>query len=329
MSRSYYDQVFIVLFISILYITQCLRITSPPAQWVDNRGDLLNQLLDQELDQLKIVSYNTLGPWHGESSKHSYAPVSVTKWTRRRDKVLYEIEKTNPDIVCLQEVSYKSLKETFVPGMRYLGLELATYASNKPSNERGRGTHGHKQIGCATFISKTKCKLISARNVHLRDYANLDNSASSSFRWDVRQKHNSMALVCVEILATKQPIIIVSSLLPSLQQLCSIIILFFLSYPYRVILTCFGILVELISRRCRWPPRWRPCTASLTTSLRYAVVHLVYVVHVCLILLITFSIYMTNICYVIHNKLIYVLFCSGNCWEQDWYSQTDCTCSLY
>ena len=211
MRRSYYGQVFIVLFVSLLYITQCLRITSPPTQWIDNRGDVLSdQLLTQEHDQLKIVSYNILGPWHGESSKHSYAPVSVTKWTRRRDKVLYEIEKTSPDIVCLQEVSYKSLKETFIPGMRYLGLELATYASNKPSNERGRGTHGHKQIGCATFISKTKCKLISARNIHLRDYANLDNSASSSFRWDVRQKHNSMALVCVEILATKQPIIIVS-----------------------------------------------------------------------------------------------------------------------
>ena len=69
---------------------------------------------------IKVVTYNLLGPIHGEGSKHDYAPVSITKWSRRRDKLLEELKNINADIFCFQEMSPKALKETFVPGKLFL-----------------------------------------------------------------------------------------------------------------------------------------------------------------------------------------------------------------
>ena len=54
---------------------------------------------------MKIVSYNILGPAHGEGPKHHYASVSISKWTRRRDKLMKELRTLNADIFCLQEVT--------------------------------------------------------------------------------------------------------------------------------------------------------------------------------------------------------------------------------
>ena len=65
---------------------------------------------------------SVVGPVHGESSKHNYAPVSVTKWTRRRDRLLEELRAFSADVYCLQEVSEKGLAETFIPGLLRIGL---------------------------------------------------------------------------------------------------------------------------------------------------------------------------------------------------------------
>lgn len=62
------------------------------------------------------------GPIHGESSKHHYAPVSITKWTRRRDRLMDELRAFSADVYCLQEVSEKGLAETFIPGLLRIGL---------------------------------------------------------------------------------------------------------------------------------------------------------------------------------------------------------------
>lgn len=142
------------------------RVRISMASWVDNQGNDLNPLETRE-DELKIISYNILGPLHGESSKHFYAPTSITKWTRRRDKLIAEIKSTSADIVCLQEVSFKALKETFVPGLRSVGLKLSGYAASKFS-QTNKFSRGHKQIGCAIFVRDSKVQTIAARNVHLR-----------------------------------------------------------------------------------------------------------------------------------------------------------------
>lgn len=57
--------------------------------------------------------------------------MGVRKWTRRRDKLLRELRKINADIYCLQEVSKKGLKETFIPGLKHVGLECCGFAPTK------------------------------------------------------------------------------------------------------------------------------------------------------------------------------------------------------
>jgi len=71
--------------------------------------------------------------WAG--SKHDYAAVSITKWTRRRDRLLDEIRGLDADIYCLQEISAKALRETFIPNLKHVGLECFGFAPSKPADK--------------------------------------------------------------------------------------------------------------------------------------------------------------------------------------------------
>ncbi len=118
-------------------------------------------------NSIKVLTYNILGPLHGESSKHDYAPVSVTKWTRRRDKLLDEIRSNEPDIICLQEVSHKSLRESFIPGLKRIGLTGCVFAPSK-TNHRSQTRFGHDEIGCAIFANESKFRILLTGKYHLR-----------------------------------------------------------------------------------------------------------------------------------------------------------------
>ncbi len=48
--------------------------------------------------------------------------------------------------MCLQEVSAKSLKETFIPNLRHVGLECFGYAPSQTAAPV-KGKYGHKYIG--------------------------------------------------------------------------------------------------------------------------------------------------------------------------------------
>jgi len=132
-----------------------------PKTWTDALGyrSTLSEFAKQQQQctlaaedgsSLSIFSYNILGPLHGESSKHDYAPVSITKWTRRRDKLLDELRSLNADVLCLQEVSQKALRETLIPGLRSVGLSCSAYAPTRVGQE-AKGRFGHKSVGCAVF----------------------------------------------------------------------------------------------------------------------------------------------------------------------------------
>jgi hypothetical protein len=72
-----------------------------PKVWVDRVG---NEYLQPVIDKnsMKIVTWNVLGPLHGESTKHSYAETKVVLWSRRRDKLVEELRDIDADILCLQ-----------------------------------------------------------------------------------------------------------------------------------------------------------------------------------------------------------------------------------
>ena len=68
-----------------------------------------------------------LGPIQGESSKHtSYASSLATLWWKRKLRILQDLSNLDASIVCLQEVSHKSLLHTFIPHLKKVH-ELVQY----------------------------------------------------------------------------------------------------------------------------------------------------------------------------------------------------------
>jgi len=151
-----------------------------------------------------------LGPLHGESQKHSYAPVAVTKWTRRREKLLEELRGIDADILCLQEVSGKSLKETFIPGLKRVDLDCCGFAPGK-SIHNAKGSYAHKAIGCATFFKTSKFNVLHSKRVHLRDYIPLQKCQSQSFQNDVSSHWHSMAMTLIQVKNTNQTFMIANT----------------------------------------------------------------------------------------------------------------------
>lgn len=117
--------------------------------WIDKLGSSNIPLIDSN-NQIKLITYNVLGPLHGESIKHHYAPMKIRKWTRRRDQLLKELRNINADIYCLQEVSQKALKETFIPGLKHIGLECCGFAPTKTNDVKGK--QGHKYVSLYNTI---------------------------------------------------------------------------------------------------------------------------------------------------------------------------------
>lgn len=142
---------------------------------------------------IKVVTYNVLGPLHGESSKHDYATEAVTRWTRRRDKLVEELIDLDADILCLQEVSQKALKETFIPRLAGAGLECTGFAPTKNNNGKS-GKYAHKYVGCAIFTRSNKMTLLESKRVHLRDWVPLTECKSNTLRDEMKSHWNCMAM---------------------------------------------------------------------------------------------------------------------------------------
>ena len=134
------------------------------AHWVDACGTHHVPRVVVGASQVKIVSYNTLGPLHGEGSKHHYADSKVVRWSRRRDKLLAEMRSLDADFLCLQEVSGKALRETFMPGLQPSGLECVGYAPAKTGKAKGK--YAHRLLGCAVFANTDKLEVLASK-VHL------------------------------------------------------------------------------------------------------------------------------------------------------------------
>jgi mRNA deadenylase 3'-5' endonuclease subunit Ccr4 len=178
--------------------------------WVDSSGNAQTVLDPESLSEVSIVSWNVLGPLHGESQKHSYAEQKVVMWSKRRENLLADLRSLNADIMCLQEVSEKALKETFIPGLRHIGLECSGYA---PMLEQGRhrGKYAHKSVGCAVFVRTSKLNVLSSKRVHLKDFFPTENCFSHQFAVDVLGKLNPMVMMLVKSKATNQPFVIANT----------------------------------------------------------------------------------------------------------------------
>ena len=175
-------------------------------EWADAFGSTIS---DPRLEgnSFSLVSYNILAPINGEGIKHAYAKESITRWSRRREKIVEELRRLKADVFCLQEVSLKGLRETFIPKLQPYGYECCAYAPAKKS-DRSRGKYAHRQIGCAVFVRTSKFRVLNATRIHLRDYFALDKCFSHQFAVDIQSRYDAMAIVHLQLISTNQAFII-------------------------------------------------------------------------------------------------------------------------
>ncbi|EKX53466.1 hypothetical protein GUITHDRAFT_101167 [Guillardia theta CCMP2712] len=139
-------------------------------------------------DCLSLLSYNVLGPKQALTEKHNYASLRHRKWPYRKKQLLEEIERYNPDILCLQEITPDTFQHDFTPFLKELGLDSGVYTPKKlPVGEvmsNGKrvvkrkprpilrpdllGTGSHACLGTATFFRSSVLKLLKCERVLLR-----------------------------------------------------------------------------------------------------------------------------------------------------------------
>lgn len=208
-------------------------------------GSMHNNKAAKEQGSLKIVSYNILGEkafavcvlWylptticctmcsgalHAESQKHSYALPKITTWTSRRQKLVEELKVMDADIYCLQEVTDRGLRETFMPALKEMGMECVGHApmrgpgltTKQPSGNSTSSqdlSHDHFSIGCSIFCKTGTVQVLSSKRVFLRDFAPIKNSKSHVFNTDIRLKLNTMVMILVKIVGTNKTAIIANT----------------------------------------------------------------------------------------------------------------------
>ncbi|CAM9192310.1 unnamed protein product [Hapterophycus canaliculatus] len=110
-------------------------------------------------ERIRILSYNVLGARQGLSKKHGHVGVEVRNWTKRRDRLREEIwsyDKSVPggvDVICLQEVTFRTLGDTWMPFMTRLGLDRHVY---QPKSDRPQKRHKSRCLGVAIFYSSKR-----------------------------------------------------------------------------------------------------------------------------------------------------------------------------
>lgn len=134
---------------------------------------------------------------------HDYAAESVTKWSRRRDRVVDHIKEIGADILCLQEVTQKSLKETFQPKLRWADYECFGFAPSKPPKGRG-----HEDIGSAIFCNAKRIRFLSSIRVKLHEYVPMEGCIDHDFAKNILSKQHTMVIALVKIKATNSTLVI-------------------------------------------------------------------------------------------------------------------------
>ena len=80
---------------------------------------------------VRIVSYNVLGPKQALTDKHAYSHFKWRKWPYRKERIFDELRSYDADVVCLQEVTPDTFLNDFVPFMKELGLDKGIYTPKR------------------------------------------------------------------------------------------------------------------------------------------------------------------------------------------------------
>ncbi|CAM9480464.1 unnamed protein product, partial [Ectocarpus sp. 8 AP-2014] len=140
-----------------------VKATLPAGQqrsWVDipRRREGAERKGEAASDRIRILSYNVLGARQGLADKHDHVGVDIRNWPTRRDRLREEIWsycKSDPggvQVICLQEVTFRTLGYDWLPFMAKLGLDRHVY---QPKSDRPQRRHRSRCLGVAIFYSST------------------------------------------------------------------------------------------------------------------------------------------------------------------------------
>lgn len=86
--------------------------------------------------RMRVFCYNVLAEVYAIPERHFYCPTWAIEWDYRKKLVIQEINKHNPDILCLQEVEAKQYREFFEPELSKLGYSGNTLHCHLTSTYR-------------------------------------------------------------------------------------------------------------------------------------------------------------------------------------------------
>ena len=107
---------------------------------------------------IRIVSYNVLSQHLLNQHHHLYrrTPRYMLEWEFRFNNLREEIAAARPTILCLQELQFDHLASHFIPALRHLGMELASYKCRGMKDVNDDTQHEPQSDGCAIFYDATK-----------------------------------------------------------------------------------------------------------------------------------------------------------------------------
>ncbi|KAI7866140.1 Endonuclease/exonuclease/phosphatase [Spinellus fusiger] len=110
-------------------------------------------------DKFIVLCYNILCEKYATQKVYGYTPSWALAWDYRKDIIMAEIAKWNPDIICLQEVEMGLYEDTLREELREMGnYESVFYPKSRAKTMSQK--EKRSVDGCATFYRVSKFSLV-------------------------------------------------------------------------------------------------------------------------------------------------------------------------
>ncbi|TNY22231.1 Endonuclease/exonuclease/phosphatase, partial [Rhodotorula diobovata] len=107
---------------------------------------------------VSVMTYNILCDKYATSERYGYTSAAALDWDYRKQRILGELLKHKPDIICLQEVDAEQFETFFLPRLSEHGYDGVHY---RKSRAWGVPDQEKRQVdGCATFFNSDSFALV-------------------------------------------------------------------------------------------------------------------------------------------------------------------------
>lgn len=131
-------------------------------------------------ERIKVLSHNILCDTYVTPQLYGFIPSSALAWEYRRELILQEIQASDADILCLQEVDTDNFKEFFSVKLAYADYKGVFWPKGRAKTMSEKDA---KNVdGCATFYKASKYILLDKQ---LIDFANIAIN-----RPDMKKQHD-------------------------------------------------------------------------------------------------------------------------------------------